>query len=101
MEKSDAVYVIPSDFGWDDVGTWNALLRYISPDEDGNYKKGNIDTYDATGNIVYTTNKKVVLLGAENIFCINSEDAIIIGSKDKLSEVHELRKKYDFLKILN
>ena len=39
MEKSDAVYVIPSDFGWDDVGTWNALLRYISPDEDGNYKK--------------------------------------------------------------
>ena len=96
MEKSKAVYVIPSDFGWDDVGTWNALKRYIKPDEEANYLKGNIDVYDSNNNIVYTGKKKVILLGAENIFCINSDDAIIIGNKEKLSEVHELRKKYDF-----
>lgn len=96
MEKSDSVYVIPSDFEWDDVGTWSALLRYIEPDEDGNYKKGNVDTYESKGNIIYTNNKKVVLLGADDIFCINSDDVIIIGKKDNLPEVHELRKKYDF-----
>ena len=96
MEKSDDVYVIPSTFGWDDVGTWRALLRYIKPDEEGNYKKGNVDTYDAKNNIIYTSNKKVVLLGAEDIFCINSDDVIIIGKKENLPEVHELRKKYDF-----
>ncbi len=96
MEKSKAVYVIPGDFGWDDVGTWAALKRYIIPDEDNNYIKGNVDVYDSKENIVYTGNKKVILLGIENVFCINSEDAIIIGNKENLSEVHELRKKYDF-----
>lgn len=96
MEKSNSVYVIPSNIGWDDVGTWNALLRYIQPDEDKNYKKGNVDIYDSQGNIVYTSNKKIILLGVENLFCINSDDVIIIGNKENLSEVHELRKKYDF-----
>lgn len=96
MEKSNSVYVIPSDFGWDDVGTWNALKRYIKPDNNNNYIKGDVDSYDSNNNIIYTGKKKVILLGAENLFCINSEDAIIIGNKEKLSEVHELRKNYDF-----
>lgn len=96
MEKSKSVYVIPADFSWDDVGAWEALKRYIIPDEDKNYIKGNVDIYDSKENIIYTGKKKVIMLGIEDIFCINSEDVIIIGKKDKLLEVHELRKKYDF-----
>ena len=32
MEKSDSIYVIPSRFGWDDVGSWEALERYMKID---------------------------------------------------------------------
>ena len=35
LEKSKDVYVIPSNFGWDDVGSWEALDRYREKDESG------------------------------------------------------------------
>lgn len=93
MEKSKNIYVIPGDFGWDDIGTWMSLLRYIKPDENGNYLKGNVTTYNSKENIVYSGEKKIILLNAKDIFCIDSDDVIVIGNRDSLKEVHELRNK--------
>ena len=93
MEKSNNIYVIPGDFGWDDIGTWMSLLRYIKPDENGNYLKGDIKAYDSKENIVYAGNKKVILLNIEDIFCIDTEDVLVIGNKEDLKKVHELRNK--------
>ena len=36
MEKSQSIYVVPGDFGWDDIGTWTSLERYIAKDESEN-----------------------------------------------------------------
>ena len=93
MEKSKNIYVIPGDFGWDDIGTWNSLLRYIKPDEKDNFFKGNVKEYDSKNNIVYAGDKKVILLSAEDIFCIDADNVLVIGNRDKLKEVHELRNK--------
>ena len=93
MEKSKNIYVIPGDFGWDDIGTWLSLLRYIKPDNEQNYIKGNVTTYNSKNNIVYSGQKKVILLNAEDIFCIDSDDFLVIGNKDSLKDVHELRNK--------
>lgn len=93
MEKSKNIYVIPGDFGWDDIGTWLSLLRYIKPDENGNYIKGNVKTYDSKNNIVYAGEKKIILLNAEDVFCIDTDDVLVIGNKDSLKAVHELRNK--------
>ena len=93
MEKSHSIYVIPGNFGWDDIGTWMSLLRYIKPDENDNYIKGEVTTYNSNGNIVYSGKKKIILLNAEDIFCIDSDDVLVIGSKESLKEVHNLRNK--------
>ena len=93
MEKSKNIYVIPGDFGWDDIGTWNSLLRYIKPDEKDNFFKGNVKEYDSKNNIIYAGDKKVILLNAEDIFCIDADNVLVIGNRDKLKEVHELRNK--------
>lgn len=93
MEKSDNVYVIPADFGWDDIGTWEALKRYIPKDINSNIIKGNVDTYNSNNNIIYAGNKKVMLLDVENIFFIESDDVIVVGKKDKLNELHLYRDK--------
>ena len=93
MEKSNNIYVIPGDFGWDDIGTWMSLLRYINPDNNGNYIKGNVITYDSSDNIIYAGNKKIVLLDAENIFCIDTDEVLVIGKKESIKKVHELRNK--------
>ena len=93
IEKSNNVYTIPTEIGWDDIGTWNSVERYIPKDERDNVLKGNIEAIDSNNNIVYANNKKVVLLDVENIFCIDSDDVIIVGKKESLNKVHTLKDK--------
>ena len=93
MEKSGNIYVIPGDFGWDDIGTWKSLERYIEKDENSNILNGNVISYEAKDNIVYAGDKKVILLDAQDIFCIDTDDVLVIGKRDSIGKVHELRNK--------
>lgn len=93
MEKTDKLYVVPADFGWDDVGSWMALGRYLEKDESGNITKGAVKTENSKNNTVFTTTKPVVLLDADDLFIIETKERIVVGKKDSLSKVHELRNK--------
>ncbi|MCI8518788.1 MAG: mannose-1-phosphate guanylyltransferase [Clostridia bacterium] len=93
MEKSKNIYVIPGSFGWDDIGSWNSLERYIPKDVNSNILNGNIESYNSKNNIVYSGDKKVILLDASDVFCIDTDNVLVIGSRDSINKVHELRKK--------
>lgn len=93
MEKTDKLYVVPGDFGWDDVGSWMALGRYLKKDESGNITKGEVSAHNSSNNTVFTTTKPVVLLDADDLFVIETEERIVVGKKESLSKVHELRNK--------
>ena len=91
MEKSQNIYVIPGDFGWDDIGTWNSLERYITKDDNENILNGKVQAYNSRNNIVYAGGKEVILLNADNIFCIETDDVLVIGDRNTINKVHELR----------
>lgn len=93
MEKSKNVYAIPSDINWDDVGSWKALERYTNKDSDGNVIKGDTKVINSHNNVIYGNGKKIVLLNVDDLFCIDSNDVIVIGKKEDLGMVHELRDK--------
>jgi mannose-1-phosphate guanylyltransferase len=93
MEKSKNIYVIPADFGWDDIGTWKSLERYIEKDENDNLVKGQASIYNSSNNVLYSGNKKIVVIGLDNIFCIESDDMIVIGPKEKIEELKNYREK--------
>lgn len=93
MEKSDKLFVVPADFGWDDIGAWKALERYLSEDEQGNITKGEVRAENSKNNTIFTTTRPVVLLDADDLFIIETEERIVVGKRDSLSRVHELRNK--------
>lgn len=93
MEKSKNIYVIPSDFGWDDIGTWKSIERYIDEDKNKNYIKGNVSTYNSSNNILYSENKKIVAIDLENVFCIESENMIVVGKRESIEELSKYREK--------
>ena len=92
-EKSNSIRVIPADISWDDIGTWLALKRYIVPDGENNYIKGDVEIINASNNVIYAENKKIILMGLDDVFCIDSDDTIIIGRTSDLNKVHELGKR--------
>lgn len=93
MEKTDKLYVVPADFGWDDVGSWMALRRYLKQDKFGNITKGEVVINNSKNNTVFTTTKPVVLLDADDLFIIETEERIVVGKNNSLNKVHELRNK--------
>lgn len=90
MEKANNIYVIPSDFGWDDLGSWNSLSRYKDTDENNNVIDGRVAMLSSHNNIIQT-NKKTYLLGIENLIIIETENEIMVANRDNISSIKELK----------
>lgn len=91
LEKSKDIYVIPSDFGWDDVGSWEALDRYGEKDEAGNILVGNTRAVKGENNLIISTNHSVVVEGLSDIYVIENDGKILIGSRANVANVKELK----------
>lgn len=91
MEKADNVYVIPSSFGWSDLGTWNSAWDNMEKDYLGNAVAGkNVMIMDATRCMVHTPdNKLVVLQGLDDFIVVDTKDALLICKKDKEQEIKD------------
>jgi len=91
MENAKSIYVIPSDFGWDDIGTWKAIERYRSKDDQNNVFVGQVTSIEGKNNVVITKEKPVIVAGLNDIFVVDSDDAILIGHKDLMEEVKSIK----------
>lgn len=92
MERADNIYVIPSEFGWDDVGTWYSVERYRDKDENNNVCIGKIVNINSKNNIIVGKNKPVIISGLEDIFVVESDDVILIGKKDDIKNIKDIKK---------
>jgi mannose-1-phosphate guanylyltransferase len=91
MEKADNVYIIPSSFGWSDLGTWNSAWDNMERDYLGNAVAGkNVMVIDATKCMVHVDdNKLLVLQGLDDFIVVDTKDALLICKKDKEQEIKE------------
>lgn len=102
MEKADNVYVIPSSFGWSDLGTWNSAYENLEKDYLDNAVNGNnVVIIDSTHCMVQADDKKLLLLqGLEDFIVVDTKDVLLICKKEKEQEIKEYvseikRKKGD------
>ena len=91
LEKCKEIYVIPSDIGWDDVGSWEAVERYREKDSNGNISNSNFINIDSKDNMIINNMKKVVMIGIKDILAIELEDSIFIVNKDHINNIKEYK----------
>ena len=91
MEKANNVYIIPSSFGWSDLGTWASAYDNLEKDYFENAVAGsNVMIIDATKNIIHVNNKKLVLVqGLDDFIVVDTEDVLLICKKDKEQAIKE------------
>ena len=91
MEKAANVCIMPSSFGWSDLGTWNSAYENMDKDYFGNAVKGeNVMVIDATRNMVHAeTNKLVVLQGIDDFVIVDTPDVLLICKKEKEQEIKD------------
>lgn len=99
MEKADNVYVMCTDIGWSDLGTWSSLYESSGADRSGNVTiSGDLFTYDSSGNIFSISPGKIaVIQGLKNYIVVESNDVILIVKKDEEQNirnyVEDIRKE--------
>ncbi|WP_108091944.1 mannose-1-phosphate guanylyltransferase/mannose-6-phosphate isomerase [Vibrio splendidus] len=93
MEKTDSAVVVPMDAGWSDVGSFSSLWDISAKDENQNVTKGDVITVDSTNNYICAENKLVSTVGIDNLVVIETKDAILVASKDKVQDVKSIVKK--------
>ncbi|HSC37169.1 MAG TPA: mannose-1-phosphate guanylyltransferase [Chitinophagaceae bacterium] len=91
MEKAHNVYVIPSSFGWSDLGTWNSAYENFEKDYFHNAVAGNnVMVIDATKCMVHAPDKKLVLLqGMDDFIIVDTEDVLLICKKEKEQQIKD------------
>ena len=98
MEKAENVYVLPSSFGWDDVGSWLAVGR-INPGNDmGNVIKGDIVSVNTARCIVQGGKKMIAMVGMEDTIVVDTEDALLVCAKDSAADI---KKVLEVLRAVN
>jgi len=83
MEKADNVFVLPSSFGWSDLGTWGSLYDLSSKDEQQNVSlHSKAHFYEATGNIVVLESGKVAIVqGVDNMIIVEEAGKLLVCKK--------------------
>jgi len=90
MEKADNVYVLPADFGWSDVGTWDSLHRIGQQDENGNMVNGDVMLYDTTGCVIKTPSERLVVVqGLEDYIIAEYDNVLLICKRSEEQRVKE------------
>lgn len=92
MESAKEIYVITGDFGWDDIGTWKSLERYVSKDVNNNISIGDIKTIESCNNIIYGNEKPIVVVGLNEIFVVETEDIVFIGNRASIDNIKEIKQ---------
>ena len=91
MEKADNVFVIPSSFGWSDLGTWGSLYELSAKDEQGNVSlHSETHYYEAQGNIVVLEPGKVAIVqGVNDMIIVEEKGALLVCKKSEEQRIKQ------------
>ena len=97
------IYCVAADFGWNDLGSWTALHEHHatkSAAKDGNLILGKgIFTLNAEGNYIHAPGKFVAAVGVNNLVVVETDDALLITTREQAQDVGKVVKYLDEKKV--
>lgn len=90
MEHSENVAVVPSSFGWSDIGSWSAVSDLIPPDEANNRAVGEVIFVDSHNTFVQSEDRLVATVGVANLMIIDTPDALLVAHPDNSQDVKKV-----------
>ena len=92
MEKAQSVFVVPGEFGWNDVGSWVAVYELADKDNQGNATQTLNATFaGAENNLVLSESEKMIsVVGLENIAVVETEYAILVCNLNNAQGVKQI-----------
>ena len=90
LEHTADAAVVPADFRWSDIGSWNALWDASGKDAAGNVARGDVMLSDVSGSYVCSTQRMVVGIGLKDTVVVETPDAILVADRSESQKVREM-----------
>ncbi len=93
MEKAENVFVLKTNFGWSDLGTWNSLYTLQNKDEENNVSIGkNILLEQSERNYIYSKSKDKVMLirDLDDFIVVDTEEALLICKRENEQDIKDM-----------
>jgi mannose-1-phosphate guanylyltransferase len=102
-EENSNIFCLRADFGWNDLGSWTALHEHHATKQspaDGNLVSGQgIFTLNASRNYVHAPGKFVAVIGVEDLVVVETDDALLITTRENAQDVGKVVKYLDEKKL--
>jgi mannose-1-phosphate guanylyltransferase/mannose-6-phosphate isomerase len=87
MEKTEHAMVVPVNFGWNDIGSWDAIFEELEKDAAGNHLRGDVIAVDTTNTLVIGGDRMIGTLGIDNVVVVETSDAVLVADRDRVQDV--------------
>ncbi|MFA5063438.1 MAG: mannose-1-phosphate guanylyltransferase/mannose-6-phosphate isomerase [Candidatus Omnitrophota bacterium] len=99
MEYSRKIALIPADFFWTDLGSWDALAEVSPKDDSGNISQADTCNLDNRGVAIFSKADRLIsAIGVRDLIIADTPDALLICDRGKTQDV---KKVVDILKSTN
>ncbi|MGB8885860.1 MAG: mannose-1-phosphate guanylyltransferase [Candidatus Korobacteraceae bacterium] len=101
-ESKSGLYCIPAGFGWNDLGSWTALYEHRNGGKDDGANvitAGQSFTLNAAGNFIHSGRKFVAAVGVSNLVVVETDDALLITTREHSQDVGKIVKYLDEKKL--
>ena len=102
-ERQSRIFCLPSDFGWNDIGSWTALHEHnvakTKPSNSSPISSSGSFVHNAKNNYVHAPGKFVALVGVSNLVIVETEDALLVTALDQSQDVGKVVKHLDEKKL--
>ncbi len=101
MEKANKVFIVPGDFGWSDVGSWDAVWEISPRDGNGNValKDSRMIAEDSEDSLIYNPGRLTALVGVRDLIIVETKDALLICKKGRSQDVKKIVEKLEAAKL--
>jgi len=90
MEHTKLAVVVPASIGWNDVGSWSALVDVLEADANGNVTRGDVYTDNASNCLVRAEGRIVAAIGVQDLVIVETSDAVLVAHKDQVQRVKQV-----------
>ena len=90
MEQSQNTLVLPVDFGWNDIGSWQAVSQLTPEDSQQNRVNGNAILLNTKNTFVQTEDRLIATIGVSDLMIIDTVDALLVSHVDSAQQVKEI-----------
>ena len=93
MEKSDKISAVICDFGWQDIGNWDAMSKLSIPDSNKNTIEGSAILHNVSDCYINNNKQVMAVIGVKNLIIVNDENGLLITTKEHSSEIKKIYSK--------